>query len=316
MDGTNAVLQAYDRTANAFIPIYISSSQTIIPTGNVLIGTTTDSGFKLDVNGTGRFSGALTIGADFFISSSTAAIVFNSSANFNTQIYQTGGSLVLYTGANPRLTIASTGAATFSSSVTAASIIRSGGTSSQYLMADGSVSTLSNPVTGTGSAGQVAYWSSGSAITGESNLFWDATNDRLGIGRNNPSQRLDILGSGTVYANIENSGANIAAVITKNTSKTFTTGLVTDYWAVIDSTSGSNTRLMIESGGNVLINTTTNVTGANLNVNGNIRTAAPTGGSAENWKLGNAVNGTVNANRLIRVEIAGVGYDLVARQII
>jgi hypothetical protein len=212
--------------------------------------------------------------------------------------------------------INSTGAATFSSSVTAASIIRSGGTSSQYLMADGSVSTLSNPVTGTGSAGQVAYWSSGSAITGESNLFWDATNDRLGIGRNNPSQRLDILGSGTVYANIENSGANIAAVITKNTSKTFTTGLVTDYWAVIDSTSGSNTRLMIESGGNVLINTTTNVTGANLNVNGNIRTAAPTGGSAENWKLGNAVNGTVNANRLIRVEIAGVGYDLVARQII
>jgi hypothetical protein len=47
-----------------------------------------------------------------------------------------------------------------------------------------------------------------------------------------------------------------------------------------------------------------------------VRTTAPTGGSAENWKLGNAVNGTVNANRLIRVEIAGVGYDLVARQII
>jgi hypothetical protein len=41
---------------------------------------------------------------------------------------------------------------------------------------------LTNPVTGTGSAGQVAYWSSGSAITGESNLFWDATNNRLGIG--------------------------------------------------------------------------------------------------------------------------------------
>jgi hypothetical protein len=66
--------------------------------------------------------------------------------------------------------------------ITANSFIKSGGTSSQYLMADGSVSTLSNPVTGTGSAGQVAYWSSGSAITGESNLFWDATNDRLGIG--------------------------------------------------------------------------------------------------------------------------------------
>jgi hypothetical protein len=292
--------------------------------GRVLIGTPppTESTFQLDVNGTGRFSQTTAI----------PLTVVRTSANSNVGIRYQNNTTSWYSGlasddsfslsfndanlAAGQFKLTTSGAATFSSSVTASSIIRSGGTSSQYLMADGSVSTLTNPVTGTGTAGQVAYWSSGSAITGESNLFWDATNDRLGIGRNNPSQRLDILGSGTVYANIENSGANIAAVITKNTSKTFTTGLVTDYWAVIDSTSGSNTRLMIESGGNVLINTTTNVTGANLNVNGNIRTAAPTGGSAENWKLGNAVNGTVNANRLIRVEIAGIGYDLVARQII
>jgi hypothetical protein len=52
---------------------------------------------------------------------------------------------------------------------------------------------LTNPVTGTGSAGQVAYWSSGSAITGESNLFWDATNDFLGIGQT-PFYNLDVNG--------------------------------------------------------------------------------------------------------------------------
>jgi hypothetical protein len=40
-----------------------------------------------------------------------------------------------------------TSAATFSSSVTATSLIKSGGTSSQYLMADGSTSTLTNPIT-------------------------------------------------------------------------------------------------------------------------------------------------------------------------
>jgi hypothetical protein len=34
------------------------------------------------------------------------------------------------------------------------------------------------------------------------------------------------------------------------------------------------------------------------------------------WKLGTAATGTVNPNRLIRVEVDGVGYDLVARQII
>jgi hypothetical protein len=61
---------------------------------------------------------------------------------------------------------------------------------------------LTNPVTGTGSAGQVAYWSSGSAITGESNLFWDATNNRLGIGTNNPSSQLLVVGdSGQLTGN-------------------------------------------------------------------------------------------------------------------
>jgi hypothetical protein len=83
--------------------------------GNVLIGTTTDNVFKLDVNGTGRFTGNLT----------------------------------------------------------AASIIRSGGTSSQYLMADGSVSTLSNPVTGTGVNGRVAFWNGTNTITSDSDLLFN-----------------------------------------------------------------------------------------------------------------------------------------------
>jgi hypothetical protein len=54
---------------------------------------------------------------------------------------------------------------------------------------------LGGYVQGSGSAGQVAYWSSTSAITGESNLFWDGTNDRLGIGTDSPSFNLDIVGS-------------------------------------------------------------------------------------------------------------------------
>jgi hypothetical protein len=141
------------------------------------------------------------------------------------------------------------------------------------------------------------------------------SNGNVGIGRNNPSQKLDILGSGTVYVNIENSDANsIAAIITKNTSKTFVTGIGADYWSVIDATSGINTRLRITSGGNVLINTVTDVTDARLNVNGNIRTAAPSGVSAANWKLGNALAGITipSANRLVKVEISGTVYSLLA----
>jgi hypothetical protein len=53
---------------------------------------------------------------------------------------------------------------------------------------------LTNPVTGTGTSGQVAYFNGTSSITGESNLFWDSTNDRLGIGTNIPVAKLDIVG--------------------------------------------------------------------------------------------------------------------------
>jgi hypothetical protein len=72
---------------------------------------------------------------------------------------------------------------------------------------------LTNPVTGTGTAGQVAYWSSTSAITGESNLFWDATNDRLGVGTASPATLLHISSA--------TAGASILRI--ENTSGTFET---------------------------------------------------------------------------------------------
>jgi hypothetical protein len=48
------------------------------------------------------------------------------------------------------------------------------------------------PVTGTGTSGQVAYFTGTSAISSESNLFWDATNNRLGIGSPSPVNVLSI----------------------------------------------------------------------------------------------------------------------------
>jgi uncharacterized protein YaiE (UPF0345 family) len=45
--------------------------------GNLLVGTTTDAGFKLDVNGTGRFSGAVTINGDLNFDSAGATKYLN-----------------------------------------------------------------------------------------------------------------------------------------------------------------------------------------------------------------------------------------------
>jgi hypothetical protein len=92
--------------------------------GNVLIGTTTDSGYKLDVNGTGRFSGDLrTTGGNVGVYNSNVQVQFFDTANSNYQysLQNYSGNFRLYnnTTSTTVLNFASTGAATFSSSVTA-----------------------------------------------------------------------------------------------------------------------------------------------------------------------------------------------------
>lgn len=54
---------------------------------------------------------------------------------------------------------------------------------------------LTNPVTGTGSTGHVPYWSSANAVSYDSdgNFYWDAANNRLGIGTNGPTAKLEVL---------------------------------------------------------------------------------------------------------------------------
>jgi len=79
----------------------------------------------------------------------------------------------------PILFSSTNGTATFSNSITAFSFIKSGGTSSQYLMADGSTSTLSNPVTGTGTTNYLPKFTSASTI-GNSVIYESGGN--IGIG--------------------------------------------------------------------------------------------------------------------------------------
>jgi hypothetical protein len=97
-------------------------------------------------------------------------------------------------------------AATIIGTLEATTLVKSGGTASQYLMADGSVSTLTNPITGTGVAGQVAFWNGTNSQTGDNGLFWDNVNKRLGVGTNAPLVKLDIGTGGVLRAS--SGGAN------------------------------------------------------------------------------------------------------------
>jgi uncharacterized protein YaiE (UPF0345 family) len=97
--------------------------------GNLLIGTTTDAGYKLDVNGEGNIQNTLTIRTP---SSSTAIALLgrtgdnfsalrflsNNAATTYATIYSNASDLIFENNGLARLTIASTGAATFSSSLT------------------------------------------------------------------------------------------------------------------------------------------------------------------------------------------------------
>jgi hypothetical protein len=100
------------------------------------------------------------------------------------------------------------------------------GTTSQILRGDGSLYTfplaISSPsagqvlkyngtswvndsdagITGSGSAGQVAYFTGSTTQAGNNNLFWDNTNGRLGIGTNTPARTLDVRTTGLTILNL------------------------------------------------------------------------------------------------------------------
>lgn len=67
---------------------------------------------------------------------------------------------------------------------------------STSLLGSGDISIAANPA---GTAGQIQF-SDGSAFAADSNLFWDNTNKRLGVGETTPTARLHVKGSGSTSA--------------------------------------------------------------------------------------------------------------------
>ena len=57
-------------------------------------------------------------------------------------------------------------------------------------------------VTGSGTATRVAFWSGTTALSSDANLYWDNTNDRLGIGTTSPISSLTVLGANSAAGGI------------------------------------------------------------------------------------------------------------------
>jgi len=56
-----------------------------------------------------------------------------------------------------------------------------------------SVDSEAGSISGSGSAGQVAFWTGANRISGDKKLYWDNTNKKLGIGLSTPKARLDVI---------------------------------------------------------------------------------------------------------------------------
>jgi hypothetical protein len=114
-------------------------------------------------------------------------------------------------------------------------IYRDNGTSWDLIGGPGS-----STITGTGTATQVAYFTSSQAIGSSANLFWDNTSGFLGVGTATPSARIEAVKTDGVgiYSNFTTnagSGSSTTALWAKNVTNS------SGFAAVIEETTPNTT---------------------------------------------------------------------------
>jgi predicted heme/steroid binding protein len=199
--------------------------------------------------------------------------------------------------------------------------------------------------TGSGSAGQVAYWDGSSSQTGSNNLFWDTSSNRLGIGLTNPQRRLEIYSS-TADSHLRISGSapsvSLGEAITSSiyqakfglatASGQYSTSSAAGDFVIISQTgstiwvTGTTDRLKLFYGGNFAVGSSSDSGLAKLQVAGSIQQSSVTSSMLKvdaNGVLVAATSGTdflapgalssyVPTSRTITIN--GTTYDLSANR--
>jgi hypothetical protein len=246
-----------------------SESMRINYTNNILIGTTVDSGYKLDVNGTGRFVGTLRSNDHEIKNSANSETLdlFLSPSVFNAYIdYPTSRSLNFRnksTGVS--LTLASTGEATFSSSVTATATIVTASEGREVQTYMPSSYTTDDLVSGHEYGWYSDHWRlgmtrSGGAAGADFVIQWNGAR-RLSL-----SSGGNLTATGNIYSSKTSGEATVSASLSGNEVYMFNNsssyGLYsTDYGSLFVRTKSTGLlniydKIYATSGGNVGIGTT------------------------------------------------------------
>jgi hypothetical protein len=231
---SNAVINALALKADAANPVF---------TGNMTISGATPRLYFVDTDQNPDYTVFIDSGYFYIYDQTAGATRFsiNSSGNINTGVGK---------------------------SITAGSFIKEGGTSSQFLMADGSVSTFAG-VTGSGTTNYIPKWTSGSGL-GNSLIYDDGTN--VGIGTTAMYGKLSVSSHNSQGVRID-TNAGYPALSISGTGQIYVDapGIVGGRFAIFDN-------------GNTSIGSNTD-SGFKLNVNG-------TGRFVGNLKLSSG--GTLN----------------------
>jgi hypothetical protein len=271
--------------------------------GNVLIGTTTDAGYKLDVNGTGRFSGsganagvALTVsganGSDGTIAKFSRGGAeknfYISSTNNQFINLATEGDIRLRTGCTVdqpyatginALILASTGEATFSSSISATSGLFSSTLQSNAVLTIGNQTVAGNYILQiTPSTTAPVQLQGILAGTGTSQIVLQPSGDNVGIGKTGTIVGLDVYFSNTDCIN-----SRTAAAAGNSRS------LYTGYYGASATTNGSLS--------------------FNVTSNGNVTNTNNSYGAISDIKLKeNIVDATPKLNDLLKVKVKNFNF--------